>query len=424
MEFHDFEIRAWVVDPNHAAVMVHSSPAGAMQRPEVVILDLESLSQFRNVFMTSSELEDHIITELVASGGRNMANILFPVHVIGMLIRSLERIDPEDGLRVRLCLDSELSKLPWEYLVLPEVVGLKAPRGCLALDARVSVVREPPQPGRPRPKLQKKQRLLFFGTRCCSPDGEDQYETARERDALFKALEPAVSFLDTKAVLSNEMDCQSALMRSKTPIDIFHYSGHANVENGSGYLVARDMAPRGHKNEQLYASTLGPLLRRAGTTIAVFSACNSGNEEFVGPLLDSGIPVIVAAQGGVYVDVAIAFCERLYSALALGLSLDEAVTWARLHLLEPGVIDKELQWQWGIFKVHMQTSEAVLFPRPRVSKVTEQQDAARQARQLTIINVTQHINSVEGGKVVGVSAGSLGTQVPEKAEDIIAETRG
>ncbi len=33
MEFHDFQIRAWTVDGEHAEVIVHSSPAGAMQHP-------------------------------------------------------------------------------------------------------------------------------------------------------------------------------------------------------------------------------------------------------------------------------------------------------------------------------------------------------------------------------------------------------
>lgn len=133
MDFHDFEIRAWTIDQNRAAVMVHSSPAGAMQRPEIVSLDLERLSPFRKVFMGSSGLKEDRIAGLITSGGRELASILFPEQVSGMLIRSLERIDQECGLRVRLCLDSELSNLPWEYLVLPEVAGLKAPSGFLAL---------------------------------------------------------------------------------------------------------------------------------------------------------------------------------------------------------------------------------------------------------------------------------------------------
>jgi hypothetical protein len=416
MEFHDFQIRAWTVDRKHAAVLVHSSPSGAMQRPEHVDLDLTKLSAFRNIFNSNSELKVDDVATLVA-GGRGLANVLFPDHVVGMLVRSLERIDPEDGLRVRLCLDSVLSDLPWEYLILPDVAGLKSLNGFLALDARVSLVREPPKPGRQRSKLQKKLRLLFFGTRLCSTTGEDLFETARARDTLFKALEPASSVLDARAILSNETDCQTALMRSNMPIDIFHYSGHADLENGTGYLIANDIDQKVLNYDRLYAGTLGSLLRRAGTTIAVFSACNSGNWAFVEPVLQSEVPVVVAAQGMVYVDVAIAFCQRLYSALALGLSLDEAVTWARLHLLEPGVLQKSLQWQWGIFTVYMQTAEAVLFPRSRITKVSEQQNAARQARQSTIINVTQNIGSIQGGTVAGVSARDIATQVHDAKAD-------
>ncbi len=231
----------------------------------------------------------------------------------------------------------------------------------------------------------------------------------RERQTLFRALEPASAFLKTQAVLSNETDCKTALMRSRAPIDIFHYSGHTDVENGAGYLIASDFRPEEVQSvDRLYANVLGPLLRRAGTTVAVFSACNSGNWAFVEPLLQAGVPVVIGAQGLVYVDVAISFCQRLYSALAIGLSLDEAVTWARLHFLEPGVLQESLKWQWGTFMVYMQTPEAVLFPRPRDPQVAEQQNAARQARQVTIINVTQNIGSVQGGVVYGVSAGSIG----------------
>lgn len=103
------------------------------------------------------------------------------------------------------------------------------------------------------------------------------WETASERDRLFKALEPASAFLKTEGILSNENDCQTALMQSRAPIDIFHYSGHTDVENGTGYLVASDVSPDLQSVDRLYANILGPLLRRAKTTVAVFSACNSGN---------------------------------------------------------------------------------------------------------------------------------------------------
>lgn len=411
MQFHDFQLRAWTVEQNHAAVLVHSSPAGAMERPTTVLVNWESLGQFRNLFqpISTSSLTKVTPTQL-AAGGRQLATVLFPDHVKGLLMRSLERVGLDNGLRVRLCLDGGLSDLPWEYLVLSDAAALKSPGGFLALDARVSLVREPPQPGRQRPTRGKKRRLLFFGTRLCSADGSDLWKTAEERDALFQALKPASTFLETEAVLSNESDCETTLMRSNA-VDIFHYSGHTDVENGMGYLLATDAG--GQKPARLYADALGSLLRRAGTTVAVFSACNSGSWAFAGPLLHSELPVLIGVQGLVEVRVATAFCQRLYSALAIGLSLDEAVTWARLHLLEPSVLPGFLAWQWGSFMVYMQTAEAVLFPPPRKSqKVIEEQRAARCARQVTIINVTQHIGTVQGGEVVGVSAGAIGTQTP------------
>jgi hypothetical protein len=421
MEFHDFQIRAWTVDTKHAAVLVHSSPAGAMQQPDTVVLDWVKLNAFRKIFQVASGQPDEeaIVTHLTA-GGRELASVIFPDNVTGLLIRSLERLEPEDGLRIRLCLDAALSDLPWEYIILPDMAGLKSPGGFLVLDARVSLVREPPKPGRKRPTLRKKQRLLFFGTRLCAASGEDLWKTAEERDFLFKALEPASAHLETQAVLSDETDCRTALLQSKLPIDIFHYSGHTDIENGMGYLVARDVLTGSQRVERLYANALGSLLRRAGTTIAVFSACNSGSWAFVEPLLQAGVPVVVGAQGLVYVPVAIAFCQQLYSALAIGLSLDEAVTWARLHLLEPGVLNESLKWQWGAFMVYMQTPDAVLFPKPGKPQVVKQQNAAREARQVTIINVTQNIGSINGkSKVIGIDGNITAKSIDEKVKKTV-----
>jgi hypothetical protein len=412
MEFHDFQIRGWTVDRQSAAVLVHSSPAGAMERPEIVSVDWGILGAFRKVFQQLTEITPSQLTE----GGRGLADVILPAPVVGLLTRSLERINPEDGLRVRLCLDSTLLDLPWEYLVLPNVAEPKLVDGFLSLNARVSLVREPSQPGRHRPTLREKQRLLFFGTRLCLVSGEDAWKIVEEKDRLIKALEPASPLLDTRAVLSDEIDCQTALMR-EDEVDIFHYSGHTDVEDGKGYLLSHEVQSDVRSANRLEAGALGSLLRRARTTVAVFSACNSGSWAFVEPLLRADVPVVVGAQGVVAVPVAIVFCQRFYSALAIGLSLDEAITWARLHLLEPGVVPKSLTWQWGSFMVYMQTPEAVLFPRPSKPQVAEQQDVARRERQLTIINVTQNIGSIQGGEVTGMSAGSVGIQRDSEKTD-------
>jgi hypothetical protein len=54
-------------------------------------------------------------------------------------------------------------------------------------------------------------------------------------------LQPASAFLEMQASLSSESDCETVLMRSSAPVDIFHYSGHTDAENGMGYLLASDV---------------------------------------------------------------------------------------------------------------------------------------------------------------------------------------
>jgi hypothetical protein len=417
MEFHDFQIRAWNVDHTSASVLVHCSPAGAMQRPEVVALDWDQLTDFKKMFQSDAKVSpDRLI-----SGGKELAALILPDHVLGLLIKSLERINREDGLRVRLCLDNILSDLPWEYLILRDVALPKSPGGFLALDSRISLIRQPPQPRRQRLASTRKQRLLYFGTRCCSEEGIDLWKTVKEKNVLFHSLEPLNSLLEKESIFSNEKNCRAALMESTGSLDFFHYTGHTDDSNGKGYLLASDTNRNLHSTERLYADILGPLLRRMGTTVAVFSACNSGNWTFVEPLLNAEVPVVVGVQGLIYVKVANAFCRQLYSALAIGLTLDEAVTWARLHLLEPGVLPDDLKWQWGSFMIYMQSPDGVLFPRPLAPEVVQQQEAARIARKQTVINVTMHIGSIHDSTVTGVSAQNISSQICSENSDSGAE---
>ncbi len=131
MPFHDFEIRAWVVGRTQAAVVVHSSPAGAMQRPETVSLDRNRLSPFLDIFAGSSKIETEVIVGLVAAGGRELGSILFPEQVIGMLIRSLERIDPECGSPgIQYCGLYDASTGEW----MPGTVQRQSCSACLPTD--------------------------------------------------------------------------------------------------------------------------------------------------------------------------------------------------------------------------------------------------------------------------------------------------
>ena len=61
-----------------------------------------------------------------------------------------------------------------------------------------------------------------------------------------------------------------------------------------------------------------------------------------------------------------------------------------------------------MFMVYMPTPEAVLFPKPKQPGMRQRQETMRSERQQTIINVYQNIGTVQGGQVVGVSAGQIG----------------
>lgn len=414
MEFHDFQIRAWRVDDTKVQVLVHSSPIGDMRAPVSVALDLAQLEAFRGMFGDRWVGRPVVEWQQLADGGRGLAALLLPPPVYTLLIRSLERIPPEDGLRIRLCLDPALVDLPWEYLYRPDAIGQEL-KNFLALDARISIVREAPRLVHQTRPNRRRQRLLFAGTPF-RVNGTDLWQVDEERQQLLDALKPVQEVLAVQTMCAPESSLERGLVGAQ--VDIFHYSGHTDVFGGRGVLLeeirtepttnakytiwenAEYREPYGVDRlyvDLLDSAKLAQLLRRMGTGLAVFSACNSGRWAFIEPLLQEGVPVVIGTQGYVLVEADIAFCHTLYSALAIGLSLDEAVTWARWHLLEAGVLPEDQQWQWGIFMVYMLTQEATLFPKPKQGRLGERQAVARYERAQTIINVYQNIDTVNGG---------------------------
>lgn len=410
--FWDFQIRAWQADAEHAQVLVHSSPVGGMRRPTAVSLDAGHVDDIRATFRGWGWEKHPAARGRVFEAARSLSQLLLPAPVLGLLIRSLERIPPEDGLRVRLCLDESLVDLPWEFLYRPDAPEPESLAGFLALNPRISLVREAPLLT-PRVSLAgARQRMLFAGALF---SGEhDPWEVREEHRRLAAALAPLADLLEIEFFAASDARLEAALTWSAP---VFHYSGHADVAEGDhGYLVrevhtqpereAGYLAVPGEKFglERLYldpmsSERLAGLLRRAGTRLAVFSACNSGRWGFVRPLILAGVPAIVGTQGIVFVPTTVGFCEKMYATLAVGLSLDEAVTWARLHVLQTNGGES---FDWASFMVYLPATETVLFPRTADPEVRERQGAVQRERQQTIINVVQHIGSVQGGQVAGV----------------------
>src|SRR5262249_13510338 len=188
--------------------------------------------------------------------------------------------------------------------------------------------------------------------------------------------------------------------------DVFHYAGHTDVSGGRGTPTPRgdNARPSTHPGaagpptklmDKLEAveqpapraarEVLAARLTRAGTRLAVFNACNSGLWPFVRPLMRAGVPAVIGVQGLISNLAALNFAEMFYKALAVGLSLDEALTYARLYVIEPE--RSHYPCDWGRFMAYMPVESAVLFPRPAGEQIRKHQDAIRAGRQHTIDNL-------------------------------------
>ncbi len=402
MQFTDFQIRAWMSDDCHAEVLVHSSPVGDMRRPLKVSVDMERLSSSRQT-LDKLWLGDTGSYKRSIEIGHELSKVLLPPQVFSLLDRSLEHVDLGNGLRLRLCLDTVLIDLPWELLYRQNSVGDGSLDGFLALDPRISLVREAPVSSRMPEVTSAKQRLVYVGA--LGPKDRDDWLVKGEHKELVEAVKPVKEFLylDDKFQPASGNTIHKLLSQ---PAAIFHYAGHVQVFENKRSALVREI--HSEKYDWLYSEELAGLLWKAGVRVAFFNACNSGDWTFVKPLLQiGGLSTLIGVQGVVANIAAFAFSRKLYTYLAVGLSVDEAVTAARLHLLEPGVAPGPESCAWANFMVYMPSSQATIFPRPNDRVVREQQQRARTERIQIVNNVTtviQNIGTVaSGGKVTGIN---------------------
>ena len=373
MDFLDFQLRAWKTSETQLQVLVHSSPVGAMRKPVKVSFKKKQFQDICDLVRTNWLSEPGMLQRLVVAG-KQLSEMLLPSQVYTYLLRSLERVG-ENGLRLRLCLDEDLIDAPWEFLHRPDALDDELMDGFLVLHHRVSLVREPPVGSSKLEPSEVQRRMVILGA--YQADGGDPWQVEDERRTLMLALESVKRFLvvDEKFKTAAGNSIKDAL---STPVSVFHYSGHVDVENDRGFLVRELTSSLQNVCDSSDFTTLfsdrglDDMLRRSGARIGVFSACNSGRWPFVEPLLKAGLPALIGVQGNTMCDAAIAFSQELYSSLAIGLSLDEAVISARLHLRQDGVVLGRDSCEWGSFMVYMPTTEAILLPKPDEPQVQEE----------------------------------------------------
>ena len=152
------------------------------------------------------------------------------------------------------------------------------------------------------------------------------------------------------------------------------------------------------------AEDLAMTLQRAGVRLAVLGACESARRDNISSwtavapaLVRRGLPAAVAMQYEVLDSNATDFSRMMYTNIAAGLSLDEAVSAGRQAMLSPEADSVE----WGVPVLYMRSASGVLFP-----EIVDKPSAV--AEQLQIV-INQVIDTVAAGaEVAGVRVEHMG----------------
>jgi hypothetical protein len=312
--------------------------------------------------------------------GEALADLLLPDRARELLIRSLDRLEPGQGLRLRLRLAPALTHIPWEYMYVQRGAGEKDSTGFLALDPRISIVRHEALPVSGDFDETPRPRRLLVALASPEGDGYQPLDLAQERANMEEALQgvPGIQldFVEPATVqrLGDEL---------LHGADVFHFAGHGVFQSaglgtsigsvvGEGTVVLVDEAGG---PALVPADQVAVNLRGHGVQLVVLGACQTGRRDeenvwsgVVAALMEAGIPAAVAMQYKIWDDAAIAFGKSFYQALVAGLPLDQAVSAGRLavfNLCHPLRDDPERGpfWrEWGVPVLYLRSGQDFVLP--------------------------------------------------------------
>ncbi len=269
----------------------------------------------------------------------------------------------DKGLRIKLKIDpdqapelAQLASLPWEYLYRKET------RDFLNLSRRTPLVRYFKVERARRPlTVELPLRMLVA---ISNPSNYPPLDLEKEKGLIIEALggrdDVMLEFMETATV--------SALQNKLEDNDyhVLHYMGHGGFEEdtGRGVLLLEDEDRKGHA---FCGEDLGDLLRDSSIGLVFLNACETarlseeeGRDPFWGvaaALVNKGIPAVVAMQFPISDEAAIILSQKLYTSLADGRPIDEAVTRGRRAI-------KFIQgdtYEWGTPVLFMRAPDGVIF---------------------------------------------------------------
>jgi hypothetical protein len=312
--------------------------------------------------------------------GKELAELLFPLEVRQVLVSNLQSLGPDEGLRIRLKMDTyALADLPWEYtyLATDDLPQAHHPdQSFLALNRRISLVRNegPPRPNDSISPMDREQ--LHITTLLSDPDRPPEYPALGLAEEIDK-IRVMLSKMENKPSIhiqlypNGTIEALEDILYSEP--DVLHFAGYSRFEGDlcvsygadldRGAVVLQDTAP-------FSAKALALNLQDRGIRLVMLGACAAGRRNevnawtCVAPALTrhASIPAVVGLQYTIDHDSIVAFCRNFYRTLNDGKSIDAAVSDGRqaiynLHHGQPEYRD------WGVPVVYLRTTDPILFPR-------------------------------------------------------------
>jgi hypothetical protein len=240
--------------------------------------------------------------------------------------------------------------------------------------------------------IRGRERLAFVGT--LWEGGVDGWEVRPEFERLRTALKPVSAFITPKFATATDDEAFGSHLG--TAAAIFQYAGHCDFGSTGRPFIIRELDNRATLATipKMYIDDLAERLRRSPVRLCVMTACNSGFWPAVEPLLRAGIPALIGINGLVASTSTIEFCTKLYESLAVGLSLDEAIGRARVHVMQWGA--RHGLFDWGLYMTYMPSAEAVLFPRESSAAVVKKQTQVRRDHSKAIDASLTHARTLDG----------------------------
>jgi hypothetical protein len=357
----DAEKRRW----RRFKIRVLSSPAGEMPPEKALSVRCDATAlQTQLRALEGRELDRDGLISL----GQLLGLLLLPPGMNGeaggvrdLLVRSLDLVGQDSGLRVRMRLPAELASIPWEYVYLSRSGTSDAMDGFLALDPRVALVRHEalpvgqPQVGAPPGEISVLAAMV-------SPSGFQFLDLDREESDLRQALQQQAGL--RLSVLKNATLQQVEGAVAGTCI--FHFAGHGEfclragdtpgTVTGDGAIVLDD--------GKIDAEQLAMNLRGNGVRLVVLGGCDTGRRDgtyvwggFAPALVRHEIPAVVANQYSIKDSCAIAFSRQFYRSLVGGLPIERAVSAGRIAAYNADQSGRD----WGVPVLYLRAGDGQLF---------------------------------------------------------------